>query len=337
MNSVRIDARWWRKPAARISVKALIGLSLIALLCWRLDFHAITRAFARFSWPYLLTALMLFLCSWPIAAARWRLFAPRFPFRHLLVLNLIGQFYAVVLPGQIAGEAVKAYRLAKGNADAERLAASVAMDRLVGTIALLLVAVVGIALTPHALPESLRALLIGLSILLVAGLFMFRVPTIYRITQKAIVEILPARMQQLTTTLRRLIDAWRDFSNAPWRIAASLLLGIVLQMIALGMYATLAANLGIVISVADWLWVIAVTSLAVLLPLSIGGIGLREGALVGCLGYLGVAGEPAIVLSIGIFAITLSGAFAGGILEVIQKRARPATSSTKTADRDVHR
>ncbi|MFC5489719.1 lysylphosphatidylglycerol synthase transmembrane domain-containing protein [Dokdonella soli] len=307
----------WRSPAWRNVLKLLFGLLLVGILFWRLDIHQILNTFRQFSWPYLLAALGLFVLSWPIATARWQLFAPRFAFRHLFELTLIGQFYAVVLPGQIAGEAVKAYRLAKGSADAERLAASVAMDRMIGTITLLLVAAGGMALTPHAIPGPLRQIFLWLIVLLIGGLFVFNIPAIHAMAEKTIVRaaMLP-RLQRLSPVLLRLIHAWRDFARAPWRLLASLLLGLMLQFIALGMYSILAINLGLSVSLSDWAWIVGVTSLAMLLPVSIGGIGLREGSLVGCLGYLGVAGEPAIALSLAIFAITLAGALIGGVIEL---------------------
>jgi glycosyltransferase 2 family protein len=77
----------------------------------------------------------------------------------------------------------------------------------------------------------------------------------------------------------------------------------------------LASKIGIELRVADWLWVFAVVSLAVLLPLSLGGIGIREGAFVGVLGFLGVAAELALALSLTIFAFQILVASAGAILD----------------------
>lgn len=65
----------------------------------------------------------------------------------------------------------------------------------------------------------------------------------------------------------------------------------------------IAAEVGIELKMADWLWIFAVVSLAVLLPLSIGGIGIREGAFVGGLGYLNFSGKLALALSLAIFTL----------------------------------
>jgi hypothetical protein len=84
----------------------------------------------------------------------------------------------------------------------------------------------------------------------------------------------------------------------------------------------LGMNLGVVLAPADWAWVVATASVAVLLPLSVGGLGLREGALIGCLSWLGVSGELAVALSLGVFAIMLIGALLGGMIEVAHASRR---------------
>lgn len=312
-----------RARGTRIAIKLLVGATLVALLCWRLDFHAVLGAFRRFSILGVLLTLALFAASWPIAAIRWKLFASQFSFRRLLELTLIGQFYSIVLPGQIAGEAVKAYRIAKGSTDAERLAASVAVDRVLGTIALLLVAGVGMAFTPHGLPAGLRPTLLSLGLALSFGLFALRM-RIFHAAVSTLADAVAAtpRLQHFAASLRRLIWAWRDFAHSPGRVVASLALGCIFQLLAVGMYATMARSLGIELPIADWAWIVAVASLAVLPPVSIGGLGLREGALVGCLSYLGIPGELALALSLGLFAVMLSGAAVGGFVELATLAAK---------------
>lgn len=300
----------------RAILKALFGLTLLALLLWRLDLHAVVSALSRFTWPWLLGALALMTASWNLAALRWKLFAPRFSFMRLLELTLIGQFFAIVLPGQLAGELVKAYRLAKGNVDAERLAASVMVDRIVGTIALLLVASFGAMHSSHALPGALVWTFAGMTAILIASLFTLRLPAFRLIAIDLVGRLERTRLRRAAIPLHRAIEAWVDFGGAPGRLLASLFVGVVFQLVGVAILAVLATNLGIILPAADWAWIYGLVSLAVLIPISIGGIGLREGALVGCLDWLGIDGAHAIALSLGVFAVTLGGALFGGALEL---------------------
>ena len=65
----------------------------------------------------------------------------------------------------------------------------------------------------------------------------------------------------------------------------------------------LALKMGIVINFVDWCWIVAILSLALFLPISIGGIGVREASLVGTLGLFGVTTERALAFS---FTLLLS-------------------------------
>ena len=54
-------------------------------------------------------------------------------------------------------------------------------------------------------------------------------------------------------------------------------------------------------------------------PVSVAGIGLREGAFIGSLGFLGVSGERAIALSFGVFALMAFGAMVGWIVDIADR------------------
>jgi len=58
------------------------------------------------------------------------------------------------------------------------------------------------------------------------------------------------------------------------------------------------------------------------LPISIAGIGLREGGYVGLLAIFGIAATPALSLSLSLFAYTLVGALLGWIAELTGGRTR---------------
>lgn len=317
----------------RTLLKALFGLLLVASLLWRFDFHAVMTALLRYRWPWLLAALSLMSLSWLLAAVRWKLFATRFSYVRLLELTLIGQFYAVVLPGQLAGEVVKAWRLARGNVDAERLAATVLIDRIIGTLSLVLVASTGLMLSQHSLPPALAAVFFGLALLLITCVLALNAGPVHSTAVRVSVWLERTRLKRFALSLHRGIDAWHGFGKSPSRLIASMLIGVAFQLLGVLIFRTLGSNLGIDLPLVDWAWIFGTVSIAVLIPVSIGGIGLREGALVGCLGFLGITGGNAIALSFGVFAITLSGAVAGGIVELAETTHRQAAKSRGTQRR----
>lgn len=308
------------RPVATLLLKAGVSVALLAVLLSRVDLAAVAAALGRYQPGTLCLGLALTLLGTGISALRWWILLPEVSYRQLLGYSFIGQFYAFVLPGQIAGEAVKAWRVSRGRADGPRIAASVMIDRLVGLNGLLLVGLAGLAASDHAITSRLllpfAALLLALSLaLLLAGLP--RVARMLSHVLEAVARRFP-RMQRLAELAAAFMSAWQAYCRAPGRLAISLLLGVLFQLAVVGIYYLLATDLSIDLAAADWMWVVGIASIAVLLPVSIAGIGLREGALIGCLAYLSVDGELAIALSIGVLAMMLTSALVGGLIDLRQ-------------------
>lgn len=303
------------------ALKLSIGLLLLALVLWRLDMHAILGAVGSYRPQMLLAAMCIFLVSFLLAVLRWRLFVPQFDYAALLRLSFIGHFYTMVLPGQIAGEAVKAYRIARGQSDKAQLVASVFIDRVVGTLALLCTGAVGLLSSSRDISPALSISFATLIALVCVALVGVRLPGALGASRRVTERFArgDSRWARLMATMARFIDVWHNYAMQPRRLAASFALGLAIQLLGVCLHMILARDLDIDIPLIDWLWITAIVGVAVLLPISIAGIGLREGALVGTLGFLGVPGERAVALSFGVFAIVAFGALIGWLVEIAER------------------
>jgi len=271
----------------------------------------------KLSTPVLVSVGMLLPMMIGISAFKWWLFVPHHRFPHLVRLNLVGVFYSIVLPGQIAGEAVKAYRLGAGRGDAEQIAASVLVDKVNGMIGLLALGILGASLSRLGIPRSLVA---SFSVTLVIGLvllYSIHIPLLRRSIENSIGFV--ARRwtfaRPLAERLALFIAASTRYLARPGLMAASVLLGIAYQLLCIAVILIIAPTFGIDLPLAEWLWVFAVVATATLLPFSVGGLGIREGAFVAVLGLLQVPSASALALSLTIFATQLATAFLGGRIE----------------------
>jgi hypothetical protein len=91
--------------------------------------------------------------------------------------------------------------------------------------------------------------------------------------------------------------------------------GIIFQVLCILTTTLLANNLRISVSIIDWCWIFGVVTIILFFPISIGGIGVREGSFIGILGFMGVTSEKAIALSFSIFSLELLLGILGGILD----------------------
>jgi hypothetical protein len=298
-------------------LKILLTLSLLSILLMQADLTQLYQTFSQLSVVAVLLALLLTFSALWVGAVKWHLLLPNYAVTLLFKLNLIATYYAIVLPGQLIGEAVKAYRLGKGRLDAEHIAASVVIDKLTGFLGILIVGLLGLGLSTHMLPT----MLIWLFLIATLGLsFALFIAALFAPPLKSFFHYLAAtwpRSQRFMRQLERLLAAWRVYLNQPLSLFISMLLAMLFQCICVLNTIVLAHAFDLAVAWQDWCWVFAVVSLAVFLPLTIAGIGLREGAFVGTLALLHIPPEQALALSFSIFGLNLIKAAVGGMLELM--------------------
>lgn len=313
-----------RRARLFFALKFAIGLGLVTFLLARMDGSALLAAIRRYNLVSLLGTAALTAFSFFVASARWKILIPEVAYGRLLRYSLIAQFYSVLLPGQIAGEAVKAWRISRGVASGPKLAASVVIDRVIGLIALLVIATWGILAAQDGRSRALLIPIVSLAVALVAGMFALASPRVFRLCSHAshLAGTRFPRLRHIAGQLLMLLTGWRDYTRAPLRLLGAFFLGIIFQLLTVSIYAWLAGSLGIHLNIHHWMWIAGVTSIAMLLPLSIAGIGLREGALVALLANFGVPGESSLALSLGVFLLMLLAAAAGWIADITDRGSR---------------
>jgi len=282
-----------------IWLKSFLTLSLLTWLLMRSNWSQLYHTFMQVSLNSVLLAGLLIGSALTINAVKWQLLLKNYHLLKLFNLNLVALYYSILLPGQIFGEVVKAYRLGKGQPAAEQIAASVAVDKITGLLGVLLVGMGGFYASSQPLPPILGKMFLGMTVFLILCLFSAK---------------LWETPLNRYASLERLLTAW--ISYRPQVLLNSIFLGIVFQFLSVAIIKTLAQGLQIPLTWEDTCWVFAVVSLALILPLTLAGIGIREGAFVGTLSLLGIPSEKALALSFSIFGLTLLTATVGGLLEL---------------------
>jgi len=107
----------------------------------------------------------------------------------------------------------------------------------------------------------------------------------------------------------------------PRRLVLCFLAALGFHGLNVAIHVVLGRAFGIDLSVAAWCLVYAGIALLLLLPVSIAGLGVREGGYVGLLAVFDVPANQALSFSLVFFAFTLLGALLGWIAELKGGRA----------------
>lgn len=285
------------RAALLFGLKALIGGGLLWFLATRIPFGEALSVASSIDPRVLGGAIALYLLAHTVNAAKLQLFLPGLSLWQAWRFTMIGVFYGTVLPGQLAGDAVKAVRLARaqGSGDEAAAVAAVAVDKVVGLFALFVVVALAIALDAPAFGASAK---IGVA-LATAG----------AVAALALIVFLPvpAWLGRFGTS----ITAWRAASMRPSTLSLSLVLGLLFQGLCVGICMLLGGDLGLDLSVAAWTVVMGFSSIVLLAPISIAGIGVRDASLIGAIGMFGGSEVGAFALSLVLLAVNLAGAAVG--------------------------
>ncbi len=298
---------------------ARYGIS--AILIWYLlsttEFSAIYASLRSADPFWLLLAFVLLFVGKLITSYRWQVLLQAqgitIPLRMLIGSLFVGQFFSNFLPTTVGGDAVRIYDTAAYSKETARSVIAVFMDRLIGTFALAALALLALlaGLWLHADVSSFVWLVVaafvgcGIALLLV-----FNSTLAVRINQ-----ILRAwRLGKISDKIQKVFAAFDMLKDKKAALLGAFLLSMLLQVNVVLHYYFISLSLGLDVSFFLYCIVIPLSLIILLVPVSINGIGLREGIYVFLLGGLGVAAQDAIALSWIAFLMVLSHGIIGGIL-----------------------
>jgi glycosyltransferase 2 family protein len=140
--------------------------------------------------------------------------------------------------------------------------------------------------------------------------------------------LLGGRSFRFRRRLARLRHALRSVSQRYPVLVFGWLVGMCIQTTFLALTARLAVYCGLVLPFRDWLFAWPLAKLAALLPLTQGGLGVREAALVALLAPFGAAGP--LVLAAGLVweGVIIAGGLIAGATALLLRRAESAGTAT---------
>ena len=265
-------------------------------------------------WDFLFVVI-IFSIAVTVNSLKWKILLPSYKFGQLLKLNLIGRYYSLLLPGQIFGEIIKVLIMKKKKNDVENITASIIMDKLTGLMGLFMIGLVGVVFTKKELPPALTWALLGGVVLGVCILFMFQLSPQAKFLNKLLK--LSSEKNPIAPTLKKLLQAWYHYSNNKLKLLVCILLGCFYQILGVIIIMIIAQNLKIQLPFTDWCWIVGILNVALFIPLTIAGVGIREFTLIGVLTWLGFQTNDCLALSLADFGLYIIFAISGGILHII--------------------
>lgn len=291
------------KYAITLALKAGVSVALLALVLSRVPLREAGAAAARLLPQAAGLSVFGYFVAHVINAAKLRVLLPGLSLWQAWRFTMIGVLFGLALPGQLAGDAVKALRLARAAPDAGEVTAAVAavaVDKIIGMFALLLLTAFGLSLNARAFGDSVVIAAAAVTVLIPGALMV----------------VLVAPLPKWLGAWGQEFAAWRKVALTRGALLRSLAFGIVFQIVSIASVDILGEALGIGLPFTAWAVIVGLTSVILMLPVTVAGLGLREGSLVAVLAMLGEGTGPALALSFALLAMNLLGAGVGLVVDL---------------------
>lgn len=292
-----------KTPARAVAaLKIAVGVALLGWLISRVDARSVGAAFARARPGLLALGIALLFAQSAVQAVRLHLLV-----RHVtgalaasLHMIFVGLFLNNFLPGNIGGDGYKMLYLRRRDRTWSHAVAYVLYDRVLGLGAI--VAGAGVYLAARGVPDGQWEQLHWQ-----APAWLGWVVAAAGAVAAAAVLAVP----RVRVVARRMAAALAELPAATH--AAIAVLAVATLGVQVVRFQVLAACFGVDVAALDWLYVIALSNVVALLPVSVGGLGVQEGVTVYALALFGVPLADGAAIALANRLAMWLGGVAGGV------------------------
>jgi glycosyltransferase 2 family protein len=298
-------------------LKIVVSLVLIISALWKVDLAKVAAQLGSANLWYVLAALLLYVLAIVVNGVKWQILlraqGVHVPFGPVLEFIFTGFFFNSFLPANVGGDVMRGYGLARYTDRTADAAVSVVVDRIVGLIAYMstaaVAAIVAVNLTGQQALQKVEWIAIA-ALVALAGLFAI---------------LLSRRLRALISRLFRwrflaaLAPFWGRVSTAfdAYRFrygALALAFGVALVGIVCTTFVNwcLSQSMGGLMSLPAIFLFNPLIALVLMVPISIGGIGVSQTAYPFFFGLAGVPAAHALAVSLMIYAVQVVASLPGG-------------------------
>ncbi len=327
--------------AVRLLVKIVVTGGLLGALATKVNLSAVSDKIGAIGFVSCAICILATLALATLSAWRWQMILACMQspvvFGESWRLVMTGLFFNQILPSGIGGDAVRVWLLSRGGTRLRTAIFSVVADRIFALGAVILCMAGFLPLLLHGPAKWPVIFLTTAGSLAVGAIFVL--PR----ALGALTRVWPDRLYPVGG---RLIDRGRDLlrefaavlvrilsarPEGPTVIAISITNQLVLGWIVYFIAGRLHVEIGLLTAIA----LFTPAMLLSMLPISLGGWGVREAALVWLLGTVNVPQEASLAISVLFGVVSTAAGLVGGVLWLFERHpgapARPSASRTAPA------
>lgn len=317
------------KKTSLLVLRILVSLGLISWIMLKVDKQQLLESFRSLNIWLLLLSLAAYFVVNAICAWRWQLLLAargiKSGYWTLLRYFLNGLFFGNFLPTTVGGDLARAYLVADDCKSKSEALASVLVDRFIGLFGVIITGIAGLILVAKGGQEIglLKGMLIGIAAALLFVILFLNKSLVKKFRWLFKLPL----MQKVEHHLIDFYHAIYAYRTHKREVFLALFLSLMVQVFVVITAYLIALSLGIGISVIPFFLYMPVIAAVSMIPLSINGWGLQEGAFIVFFGRAGIAQPLALSLGFLYHLVAVGISLLGGLLWLIFGGRKPVNNN----------
>ena len=290
------------KTALKVAVSAL----LIGVIVWMLGgIREVGAQILRINPLYIIPIVALILIDRGLMAYKWGLLLRgrgiRLPFLRAMMVYCASAIWGLFLPTTVGSDAIRAYSTSRTGIDPKEVVASIIVERFIGFLSALVLAVLSLILLTHLGylgDRVIFAWLLGGGMLL-GAVFLFVVSvseTAFLLFHDKVLHGIKHR--PIAQKLREFHDTYRSFAADRRNLTTFFGLTFAEQLLPILDTWLVARGMGIEVGVLYFAAALPLALLISRLPISIDGIGVFEGMFIVLMSLAGLSAAQAVAIAV---------------------------------------
>lgn len=310
-------AHWW----SSMWFKACLSLLMLGLLFWTTDLSDLRRAIATARPGWAIAALLCYLASMVVSSIRWTMLARPLgfsaPYSHFFGSYFTGMYMNLFAPSTVAGDISRALFIAGGPGRRALALTTVIADRGLGFVVLVWIGAIAIVLQPEyrlPLPIYYGAWVVPPATL-AAWLYL----------PKLVVRFFPNDSRWRILVEKDLAPYWHDLRL----LLATSVVAFVFHVMQVFSQVLLAWSLGMDTPWSYFFIFVPIVNIVGMVPISFGGVGIREFGYIFFLRKAGIVKHTAMALGLLASGMVIASNLFGGLVFLLWKAPAPTLENSR--------
>ena len=307
-----------------LSIFLRIGISIILLVILfhskEIDIHSLLDHIRSANKPLLLLVFSFTFLNYILCFFRWNMLLKaadiHLPIKRVIMSFCGGIFFSLFLPSSIGGDFARSIDLAKHTQKTKEVIATVFMDRLSGYVGLVIIALFSLFLGWKMVNNDI-AVLASVAIIVLVLIFILLILFNKFLYTKVNNFLHTPNSGRIRESIKNLLEEIHYFRDKKKVLLESLILSLIIQASGPVVFYITASALGVSgVSLLYFFIFVPIIGAITLLPIAIGGFGIRESTSVFLFAKAGIDGIAATAIALlNSYFILIFGVI-GGIIYV---------------------